>query len=93
MKKLEGYQENSGLFTITIQKAGKGINAVYNCFLTKNNTMTTIFMFSLPVDQRQAIEPHIYTAEEIMELAISASSDYAEDLIENELLIEDAIAD
>lgn len=83
--KLEGYQENNGIFTVTIQKEGKGTNAVYNCFLTRNASMTTVFMFGLPVDQRRAIKPHIYTAEEIMEIAIDASGDYAEGIVEMDL--------
>lgn len=90
MVKLEGYQVTNGTYTVTIQKEGKGLKAVYNCFLTKNSTMSTLFMFGWPVDQRQANEPHIFTAEEIMELAIRNSGEYADAIEEYENNIENA---
>ena len=78
MKRINGYTEELTIdnekYIVSIVKTGKGLKAVYNCFIT-NKYYYSCMMFGWPIDQRQAKEPHIYTPDEIMELALFDAKD------------------
>ena len=83
MKKFTGYYEeikiNGSTYTVSIVKKGTGLNAIYYSYVTSENGNTRE-MSGFPVDQRQAKEPHVYTPEEIMDLAMFEAEDFIGDL-------------
>lgn len=92
MKKLNGYYEEIMIdgekHTVLMIQHGTGAKATYDTFLMNSNC-TAICTGGLIADQRQAkIDPHVYTPEECMELAMFEVEDYAGDIRRIEQFLE-----
>ena len=83
MEKFTGYFEeieiNGNTYTVAIIAKGTGIKTVYNGFIMGENGIAKE-MSGFPVDQRQAKEPHVYTAEEIMDMTLYEAEDFVSDI-------------
>ena len=75
----ENISYNEKKYTVSIVEHGTGAKAVWFSYLSGENGIT-IEMSGYPIDQRQAKEPHIYSPEEIMDLALNEAIDFAPSL-------------
>lgn len=83
MEKFTGYSEqieiNGNTYTVSIIAKGTGMKTVYFSYIMGENGIAKE-MSGFPIDQRQAKEPHVYTADEIMELALFEAEDFVNDI-------------
>ena len=75
----EQIEEEGRTYTVLIRRSGTGIKAIWYSYVM-NQTGICKEMSGYPVDQRQANEPHVYTPEEIMDMARYEAYDYISDL-------------
>lgn len=83
MKKLNGYYEDITIdgedYTVVIIRKGNTPQDEYHCYLVNENG-TAVWTSGFRPDQTQAKEPKIYSAKEIMELAMFEIEDYVGDI-------------
>ena len=84
MKKFACYSEQITVddenWTVTLIPEGTGTKTVFHAYLF-DSAGHAKEMCAYPVDQRQAkIDPHVYTPDEIMDMALCDVDDYIGDL-------------
>ena len=83
MKKFTGYYDtikvDGETYTVAIVAKGTGNKTIYFSYLFGESGIGKE-MSGFPIDQRQAKKPHVYTAEEVMEMAMYESGNFIGDI-------------
>ena len=92
MESIKGYFEkvkiNGETYTVSIVAYGVSMKTIYHCYLSDEDDLI-LNMFDFPVDQRGSVDNKIFSAKEIMAIAVSNAEKFVRDLHELRTSIEE----